>query len=236
MEKTQGYGQHCPVAIASEVIAERWTPLVLLRLFFGATRFNDIHASMPRMSTALLSRRLKELEYAGIIDRNPASRGNGHDYTLTEAGQELFPVLESMGIWAQKWLRREITDEKNLNPDALFWELRQTIVGHKHFVKNRRTVEFELKGAPPDRGFYWLVFEKGDVDVCTKDPGHEVDLWVSTSMRRMVELWLGHVSLGEAISDETLRLDGSSKEIATFSTWFSCSPLAKYGLLSAGER
>lgn len=235
MTENQGYGQFCPIAVAAEVIAERWTPLVLRGLFCGATRFNEIQASVPRMSSALLSRRLKELQYAGIIDRKPATSGRGFEYSLTQSGQELFPVLDKMGMWAQKWLRREITSDKNLDPDVMFWELRQSILSDNHKVKTRRVVEFQLQGVPSNRRFYWLVFEKDEVDICVKNPGHEVDLWVTSSMRTLVELWLGHVTLSEAITDESLRLDGSVKEVATFSTWFTSSPMAKYGRMPAAS-
>ncbi len=187
------------------------------------------------MSSALLSRRLKELEHAGIVDRNTQEGKRGHSYTLTESGRELFPVLDKMGMWAQKWLRREITDDKNLDPDVLFWELRQSILAQNHQVDSRRVVEFQLQGVPTDRRFYWLVFENDDVDVCVKNPGHEVDLWVSTSIRTLVELWLGHVSLSSAIGDDSIQLDGDTKEVATFSTWYTCSPMAKYGRMPAAE-
>jgi DNA-binding HxlR family transcriptional regulator len=231
MTDTKGYGQFCPVAVAAEVIAERWTPLVLRGMFCGATRYNEIQGSVPRMSSALLSRRLKELEHAGIINKTKASSGRGYEYSLTESGREIFPVLDKMGQWAQKWLRREITDEKNLDPDAMFWELRQSILADQQHVEGRRVVEFQLSGAPSNRRFYWLVFEGVDVDVCVKNPGHEIDLWVTASMRTLVEIWLGHRSLSNAMSDESIRLDGSTREIATFSTWYTGSPLAKYGKL-----
>ncbi len=206
MENTRGFGQYCPIAVAAEVMAERWTPLVLRSLFCGATRYSELQASVPRMSSALLSRRLKELEHAGIVDKNTQEGKRGHSYTLTESGRELFPVLDKMGMWAQKWLRREITDDKNLDPDVLFWELRQSILAQNHQVDSRRVVEFQLQGVPTDRRFYWLVFENDDVDVCVKNPGHEVDLWVSTSIRTLVELWLGRVSLSSAIGDDSIQL------------------------------
>ena len=229
MTDTQGYGQFCPVAVAAEVIAERWTPLVLRGLFCGATRFNEIQGSVPRMSSALLSRRLKELEHAGIIQKKPVRTGRGFEYALTDSGREIFPVLDKMGMWAQKWLRREITSEKNLDPDAMFWELRQSIITDRHRVDGRRVVEFQLSDMPSSRRFYWLVFEGETVDICVKNPGHEVDLWVTAGMRTLVEIWLGHRSLSNAMNDESIRLDGSTREIATFSTWFTSSPFAKYG-------
>ncbi|MCP5087827.1 MAG: helix-turn-helix transcriptional regulator [Rhodobacteraceae bacterium] len=236
MTDNSGYGLYCPVAVASEVIAERWTPLVLRGLICGATRFNEIQASVPRMSSALLARRLKELEHTNIVQKTAATNGRGYEYSLTTAGQELFPVLDKMGMWAQKWLRREITSDINLDPDAFFWELRQSILTDKHPVEDRRVVEFQLPGAPSERRFYWLVFEDDSIDICVKNPGHDIDLWVTSSMRTLVEIWLGHVTLSAAMGDESIQLDGNKKEIATFSTWFKGSPFAKYGRIPAPKQ
>jgi len=229
MPETKGYGQYCPIAVAAEVLAERWTPLVLRGLFCGATRFNDIQASVPRMSSALLSRRLKELECANIIERTPTASGRGSEYRLTPAGQELFPVLDRMGVWAQKWLRREITSAENLDPDILMWELRRTGLDADHRVDKRRVVRFHLDGVPVAKRFYWLVFEPEDVDICVRDPGYDVDLWVSSNVRTLVEVWLGHRPMSSALGDESLRLDGPRSEIDAFRKWFVLSHFAKAG-------
>lgn len=229
MTNSKGYGQYCPIAVASEVLAERWTPLVLRALFCGATRFNDIHASVPRMSTALLSRRLKELEYANIVERLPAAKGRGSVYHLTEAGQELFPVLDVMGSWAQKWLRREVVNDKNLDPDVLMWEIRRSALGADRKVEKRRVVRFQLDGIPVAQRFYWLVFEPQDVDVCTRDPGYEVDLWVRAHMRTLVEIWMGHRTISSAVREDELKLDGDRAEVAAFREWYALSHFSQYG-------
>jgi DNA-binding HxlR family transcriptional regulator len=229
MAATKGYGQYCPISIAAEVMAERWTPLVLRGLFCGASRYSDIQASVPRMSSALLSRRLKELEYAGIIERFPAAKGKGSEYRLTPAGSELFPVLDKMGAWAQKWLRREITRDKNLDPDVLMWELRQTVIGAERKVEKRRVVQFQLAGVTVAKRFYWLVFEPDDVDICIRDPGYEIDLWINAPIRVLVEIWLGHITIAKARRDGTLKLDGSPAQIKAFPIWFSLSHFAAAG-------
>jgi DNA-binding HxlR family transcriptional regulator len=235
MTQTQGYGQFCPIAVAAEVLAERWTPLVLRGLFCGATRYSEIQASVPRMSSALLSRRLKDLERSNIIERRPVEKGRGFEYFLTSSGTELFPVLDQMGNWAQKWLRREIVSDKNLDPDVLFWEMRRNILAANLMVEQRRVVEFHVQGVPVANRFYWLVFEPNDVEVCVKNPGYDVDLWVTSSMRTLVELWLGHRKLAAAIDDESLLLDGSKLEIAGFRNWFTCSHFAKVGALQPAD-
>ncbi len=229
MAEHRGYGQYCPIAVAAEVMAERWTPLVLRGLFCGATRFNEIQGSVPRMSPGLLSRRLKELEFAGIVERRPAASGKGFEYRLTEAGRELFPILDRMGYWAQKWLRREITADRNLDPDVLMWELRQTALAADHRVTRRRVVHFHLSDMPAARRLYWLVFEPQDVDICVRDPGYEIDLWVTARLRTLIEIWLGHKTLVAARDDESLRLDGTEAEVRAFGTWFAGSHFAQYG-------
>jgi len=235
MADKQGYAQFCPVAVASEILSERWTVLVLRGLFCGATRYNDIQASVPRMSSALLARRLKELAYANIIERYPATSGRGFEYRLTRAGEELFPVIDRMGVWAQKWLRREITNEKNLDPDVLMWELRQTVLRAEHRVEKRRVVRFQLDDVPVAKRFYWLVFEPADVEICVKDPGYEVDLWVHTTIRTLVAVWLGHRSLSSVYDDESLCLDGDREEVKAFRQWYARSPFAEAGELPEGD-
>src|SRR5690348_13536221 len=121
MIETRGYGQFCPVALAAEVLAERWTPLVVRELLMGSTRFNDLQRGVPRMSSALLARRLRELQFAGIVERH-RSEGGGSEYHLTPAGRELLPVIEKMGLWAQRWLRHKLVDTENLDPDLLMWD------------------------------------------------------------------------------------------------------------------
>ena len=217
-------------------MAQKWTPLVLRGLFCGARRYNEIAKSVPRMSSALLSRRLKELEHAGIVERIGLEKSKSAEYRLTDAGQELFPVLDRMGAWAQKWLRREITEDKNLDPDVLMWELRRLRAAPDDPTKKRRVVSFQLGGVPVAQRFYWLVFEQEEAEICVRDPGYEVDLWVNAHIRTLVEVWLGHSSIAKARSANTLRLDGSGDEIKAFSNWFTLSHFAQYGDQLAGAR
>ena len=63
----KGYGQFCPVAVASEVFAQRWTPLIIRELCSGRSHFNEIHRGIPLISRTLLAERLRWLESAGVI-------------------------------------------------------------------------------------------------------------------------------------------------------------------------
>lgn len=236
MVQQKGYGQFCPVARAAEILAERWTPLVVRELLCGSVRFNDLQRGVPRMSSALLSRRLKELEHAGIIDRRPAPGGRGWEYTLTQAGRDLFPVIEGMGIWAQRWVRDDLTAEGNLDPDLLMWDIRRraTIEG---IPRDRRfVVRFQFMGVPVNRRRYWLVFEREDADLCIKDPGFEVDLFVSSHIRTLARIWLGHESLAAALEGDRLALDGAPRDVKAFRSWFALSVFAAAGRQPPGRR
>lgn len=235
MAERYKYEQYCPIAIAAEVMGERWTPLVLRGLYCGATRFNDIQACVPRMSPSLLSRRLKELEAANVIVRQPVHAGRGHIYALTQAGQELFPTLQAMGEWAQKWLRREIVSDHNLDPDVFMWELRHGVEKARLPDARRRVIEFRLSGVPSPKRHFWLLLEPGHADICVSDPGFDIDLWVSASLRTMVELWLGHRSIDGAIKSGDLQLDGTRGEQKLFRQWFVRSVFAPSGQMPAAD-
>ena len=121
-----GYGQFCPIAQAAEVLTERWTPLVIRELALtGSRRFNDIQRGVPLMSSSLLSKRLRELERAGIVERRRRPDGKGTEYHLTPAGVELGPVVFQLGVWSERWLRRPIFEA---TPDTglLMWWMRGT--------------------------------------------------------------------------------------------------------------
>ncbi|MBV1797172.1 helix-turn-helix domain-containing protein [Siccirubricoccus sp. G192] len=228
MTETRGYGQFCPVAIAAEVLAERWTPLVIRELLLGSTRFNDLQRGVPRMSSSLLARRLRELEFAGIVERRPSAHG-GSEYHLTPAGHDLFPIVERMGLWAQRWMRHDLTGPANLDPDLLMWDIRRTVTNRARPGGGRFVAEFHLAGALPRRQRWWLVFEPDAVDLCYRDPGFEVDLFVAASPRVLTQIWLGHVSIDQALREGWLRLDGSRQDVAAFRSWFVLSPFAPAG-------
>jgi DNA-binding HxlR family transcriptional regulator len=234
MSENRGYGQFCPVALAAEVLTERWTPLIIRELLLGSVRFNDLQRGVPRMSSSLLARRLKELQHAGIIERRRGARA-GAEYHLTPAGRELFPIIEKMGLWAQRWLRHELVDAANLDPDLLMWDIRRTVVSQVRPDEHRYVAQFQLSGVPASRRRYWLVFEHGHVDLCYKHPGFEIDLFVEAGLRVLTEIWLGHTTIDRALDADRLRLDGARRDIAAFRSWFALSPFAPAGRVPTGQ-
>jgi DNA-binding HxlR family transcriptional regulator len=221
-----GFGQFCPVAVACEVFAGRWTPLILRELFAGMQKFNEIHRGMPLISRPLLVRRLRELEAAGVITKEPLPVGKGHRYCLTEAGKEFHSVIESLGTWGQRWTVR--VDRRNLDPGFLMWNMRRRIARDKLPV-SRAVVHFKFSGvAPTYRGprVFWLMLERTQVDVCIDDPGFEVDLYVEADLAAMAKVWLGDVPFADALRSGKVRLTGPRPLANAFPSWLMLSHFA----------
>ena len=233
-----GLGQFCPVAVACEVFAERWTPIILRELLAGSHRFNEIHRFIPLISRTLLAKRLRELERAGVVASAPAAKGPGRDYRLTESGEEFRHLIEGLGTWGQRWTNR-VTPE-NLNAGILIWNIRRRIATDR--LPARRVIaNFNFTGVPASyRGLrkFWLVLERSGVDVCVKDPGFEVDLYLDADLAAMTRVWLGDLAFAEAVRMKKIRLSGMPATIRQFPSWLPLSPYAKVprpGGVGAGE-
>lgn len=216
------YGQFCPVAKAAEILTERWTPLVVRELLLGSRQFNDLRRGVPLMSPTLLSQRLKTLQDAGIVVRRRGEDG-GFEYQLTEAGRELRPVIELIGTWGHRWLEPKLTKEE-LDPALVMWDIRRRI--HVGRLPAKRTVIlFEFASAPASKRRWWLVAD-GEVDLCLKNPGFDVDLTVQTDVRTLTLIWLGHLSLDHAIQTRKLAIEGPPGLKSQLGSWLMLSIFA----------
>ena len=222
-----GYKQFCPVAMAAEVLCTRWTIVLLRELVAGSTRFNDLRRGVPRMSPALLSQRLKELEAAGIVERVKVAGANGaREYRLTAAGRDLKSVVETIGIWGQRWVDADLSLE-SLDPSLLMWDMRRNL-NVTPMPKRRSVIEFLYTDLPASQNRWWLIVEPtGDVDLCSVDPGFDVDLYVSTQLRPMTSIWMGLSTVKSEQRDKTLHLDGDKALASKMQTWLGLSPFAE---------
>jgi len=220
------YRQFCPVAMGSEILGSRWTIVLLRELLTGSTRFNDLRRGVPRMSPALLSKRLKDLEEAGIVKR-VASQADPEiqEYHLTRSGEELRPVVMAVGNWGARWIRSELSLE-NLDPNLLMWDMRRCLQTDP-MPRARSTIQFSYPEQPEHSRRYWLIVDPGkDVDVCSVDPGHDVDLFVSAALRTMTEIWMGLKSVQDAVNDDQLTLVGNRELEQGMQKWLGLSPFA----------
>ncbi len=216
------YHQFCPVAKATELLDQRWTMLIIRELLLGSRHFNDIRRGVPKMSPSLLSKRLHDLTRAGIVER----RNDGHEveYTLTAAGKELQAIVESLGAWGMRWIGR-IGDE-DLDPKLLMWDL------HRHVdaalvPPGRTVVSFRFNDVPAKIGNWWLVITAEEVDVCDFDPGYDVAVSVTGTLRRMVEIWRGDLGWSAAVRSGSIQLEGPERLRRAVPKWFPPSQFAK---------
>jgi DNA-binding HxlR family transcriptional regulator len=228
MEDNGSYGQFCPVAMAAEIVCTRWTPLILRELAAGSTRFNDLRRGLPRISPTLLSKRLKELELAGIIDRIPtsanASRDSNFAYVLTEAGQELKPVVMGLGVWGQRWIETQ-SSLKHLDPSLLMWDMRRNL-DPKPMLPGRSVIQIVYPELAPAKRNWWLIVQDGETDLCRLDPGFEVDLYVSTDLRTMTSIWMGLSTVAGEERAGRLMLTGNEQLKTRMQQWLGRSPFA----------
>lgn len=224
-DRKKGYGQFCPVAKAAEVVAARWTPLVLRELIAGSRRFSEIQRGVPLMSPSLLSARLKELEDAGVI--RSEGRGRGKGYVLTDAGRELEPIIEALGVWGQRWVWTRV-DRDDLDPSLLMWDVRRRVRPEAMPVA-RAVIEFHIRGVPGARRRWWLIIGDGEPDLCLTWPGYDTDLTVTATIRVLVDVWMGARDVREAIRSGDVALEGSRELAKSFPEWFGLSSLAAAG-------
>jgi hypothetical protein len=106
------------------------------------------------------------------------------------------------------------------------WDIRRR-ADQSALPNDRRTVvQFDLSGVPMNKRRWWLVFERGEVDLCLKDPGHEVDLLVSSHITTLTDVWVGHMELPRALRAESIRLEGPTRLVRSFRSWFTLSVFA----------
>jgi DNA-binding HxlR family transcriptional regulator len=224
---TASYQQFCPVAMAAEILCTRWTVVVLREMFAGSTRFNELRRGVPRMSPALLSRRLKELEMAGIVAREASVSEPGVlEYHLTESGRELGPLVEAFGIWGQRRIEANLSLQ-HLDVDLLMWDMRRNL-NTTPMPARRSVVEIVYPELPSAQRRWWLIVDPGTgVDLCKIDPGFDVDLYVSADLRSMTAIWLGLDTVRAAVASQRMVLTGSRQLASSMQTWLGLSPFAK---------
>jgi DNA-binding HxlR family transcriptional regulator len=223
----KGYGQFCPVAVAAEIFAERWTPLILRELFAGSHRFNDIRRGVPLISRSLLTQRLRELEDGGVVASRPLAGTRGREYRLTRAGEEFRALVEGLGVWGQRWAIGQF-DPDHLDMGVLMWNIRRGL-NRDRLPAGRTVVRFEFRGvAAHNRAMrtWWLVLQRSDADLCLKDPGFEVNLVVFAEASALARVWMGQTTFGQALRAGGVRLEGPRALVQAFPGWLRLSHYA----------
>lgn len=214
------YGQFCPIAKATEVLGDKWTLLIVRELLMGGNRFNILQRGLSNISPTVLTKRLNEMAEQGLVIKKKIQGQKGYEYFLTECGKELFPVLEQLGTWGMRWARGGMPD-LDLDGELLLLYMERSLVpdklpGNENVIRFRFTDINELRD-------WWLVAKDGFVDACTHDPGKEVDVYITTDLRTMIEAWMGDVTYKSAIRSGKMKVVGPSALTNNISSWIKPS-------------
>ncbi|MGB0902108.1 winged helix-turn-helix transcriptional regulator [Halocynthiibacter sp.] len=212
------YPRFCPIAMAADLIEPRWTLLVLCEMFSGSTRFSEIQRGVPAMSPGLLSKRLKDMQGNGLVERRENVAGGHAQYHLTELAVSLGPVIYKLGEWAHQNIDSEVS-LKYLDARMLMWNIRHKI-NRDTLPVPRCVIQFTLKNPPDEVANYWLVIKPGlDPDICYVDPGHSVDLFVVSELRALTSAWMGHSRFEDEIAAERITLIGHIDLARSLTKW-----------------
>ena len=222
MKRMKSYGQFCPVAQALEILAERWTLLIVRELLMGSHRFTDIQRGVPLISRTLLSQRLKALVDCNLISKEESD--GSPRYALTEAGEALHELVMQLGVWGKAYAQRRIPDEQ-LDPKLLMWDLQRRL-NREHLPNQRTVVLFKFADAAAGESRFWLHVEQDNVDLCFTPSGFDVDLTVDTDVRTLTEVWMGYQELDSALRRRIIRLSGPPKLVKSFPSWLMLNTFA----------
>lgn len=217
------YRQYCPLARASEILAERWNLLIIRNLMWGAETFNDLANGVPHMSRSMLIKRLRELEANGIISSTPKASGKGSRYRLTDAGQDLIGVVGQLAEWGERWveIRPEHTD-----PGFALWVWCQVQLNRAELPQDRMVVGFTFPDEALGNRRYWLLVEAGDAEVCVSDPGDEPVVEVTARSRAFIDWHRGALSWKLAIKSGDISIVGQRSVVRALPTWNLQEPIA----------
>ena len=218
------YHQYCPVARATEIFADRWTPLIVRELLAGSRHFNEIQRGLPGISRSLLVSRLRHLEDGGVVERRTGVRSNFTEYLLTEAGSDLKDVIERLGAWGVKWAFVEPIAEE-LDPALLVWKIHQRI-DRRELPLGRTVVQFDLTGRRGRR--LWLILSQREISVCLKPPGFDEDLILRADVSLLYRVWVGQIDYHAAVCRKEIVVDGPRDLARALPGWFMWSPMARF--------
>ena len=220
------YGQYCPVARASEVLAERWTPLIVRNLMFGATQFSDIARGVPAMSRSMLVKRLSELERVGVIRSVPKPTSRGSTYHLTDAGRDLAATIAALSEWGERWL--EVTSEHS-DPGFALWAWCQVQLDRQSLPDERVVVRFVFPDQPPTNRRYWMLVENRDAELCLRDPGGEPAVSVTAMSVAFTDWHRGELSWSAALRSNQIQIDGRRDLVRALPRWNLHRPVLPAG-------
>jgi DNA-binding HxlR family transcriptional regulator len=217
------YGQFCPIAKATEIIGEKWTLLVVRELLMGGTRFSELQRGLSMITPTMLTKRLGTLEQHGLVMKKKIPNQKGYEYFPTKSCSELLPIIKSLGDWGMRWARSNLT-EKDYDVELLMLYLKRSI-NPENLIGNETVIRFkftDIKEYPN----WWMVVKGNEVDLCVNDPGKEIDVYFTTTVKTMADIWMGDTTYKKAIANDELKLVGPKALTKDVSSWMEISVFA----------
>lgn len=211
------YGQYCPITRSLEVLGDRWTLLIVRDLLVGAERFNDLARGLPRLSRGLLSKRLDHLQRVGLVEHRDGR------YVVTQAGEELRPLVFGLAEWGARWAFGEPRADE-LDAEVLMWWIRGGLDPAVFGDRERVLIEIRFPSGPHRR--FWLLVQRDDVSLCLHHPGFEVDVTVDVGLDVLYQVWEGRIEYGRAVRDRLLLVSGEKSLVRALPRALRLSPIA----------
>lgn len=212
------YGQFCPIAKATEIIGEKWTILIIRELLMGGTRFSELQRGLSLISPTLLSKRLESLTAYGLVHKKKIPGQRGFEYFPTNSCKELTPIILKIGHWGMSWAKSNLS-EKDYDVELLMLYLKRSIVTD-NLPGNQTVIKFNFTDIDvyPE---WWIVVRDTEVDLCVNNPGHEVDIYFTTTVKGMADIWTGQTSYKQSIKQGILKMVGDNFLIQSVTRWMS---------------
>jgi DNA-binding HxlR family transcriptional regulator len=217
------FGQFCPIAKATEIIGEKWTILIIREALMGSTRFSEFQRGLSLISPTMLSKRLDSLVQHGLLMKKKIPAQRGYEYFPTSSCQELLPIIRSLGDWGMRWARSNLT-QRDYDVELLMLYLQRSIIADK-LPGTETVIRFKFTDID-DLSQWWLVVSGGQVDVCVKDPGKEVDIYITCSVQTMTQIWMGEITYRAAVRGGDVKVVGASGLTGNITTWMNLSLFA----------
>jgi DNA-binding HxlR family transcriptional regulator len=224
------YGQFCPVAKATEILGEKWTLLVVREQLMGGTRFSELQRGLSLISPTILSKRLDSLEQHGLVLKKKIPNQKGYEYFPTKSCSELLPIIKTLGDWGMRWARSNLT-EKDFDVELLMLYLKRSI-NPENLIGSETVIRFKFTDIKtfPD---WWIMVKGSEIDLCVNDPGKDVDVYFTTTVKTMTEVWMGDTTYRKAVASEALKVVGPEMLLRDISAWLEDSIFA--GVAPANE-
>ncbi len=207
----ESYGQFCTVARGAEALCEALDTLGRARDCCAAANASmNCTAASPGCPPACWhSGCAIWKKSAWCIAPRLAKSGS---YSLTEAGEELRPIIMALGHWGARWIGSRLRDDQ-LDAGLLMWDVRR-FVRLETFPSRPVVIQFKFRDARSGEQAWWLVVEEGVADLCRDDPGRELTLRCGFK-RACVDRGMGGRPHSREVLESQSCVDGAAQDAQT---------------------